>query len=99
MVRVTSQVMLANNRRSEVFVDLNVKQAQELTHALSEWIVVRNLSTSLFGTPYAVVDTKVQPGQKVKVLKRFQTEEAASQYIETLPQYLIGRYSIEGPEK
>jgi hypothetical protein len=97
MVRVTSQVMLANNRRSEVFVDLNVKQAQELTHALSEWIVVRNLSTSLFGTPYAVVDTK--PGQKAKVLKRFQTEEAASQYIETLPQYLIGRYSIEGPEK
>jgi hypothetical protein len=81
-------------------VDKLLKQAQQLTHALSEWMVVHNLTNTPFEVPYTVVDTfGVQPGQKCKVLGHFYTEEGAAQFISTLPDHESGRYGLDGPEK
>jgi hypothetical protein len=54
--------------------------------------------------PYAVVDAEpkgagehICPGTRLPVLRRFATEREASEFIETLPEYLPGRYGIDGP--
>ena len=46
---------------------------------------------------YVVVDTYVAAGQRTPVLGRFDTEDEAATFIETLPDYLTGRYGLDGP--
>jgi hypothetical protein len=48
--------------------------------------------------PYVVVDTKdVEPGEQCPVLGWFDTEQEASEFIGTLPEYETGRYGLDGP--
>lgn len=46
-------------------------------------------------TSWVVVDTKVEVGQSCPILGRFPTEELGSKFIETLPEYLTGRYGLD----
>lgn len=44
---------------------------------------------------YVVVDCSTRP--QATVLGRFKTEDEAAEFIETLPEYLTGRYGLDGP--
>jgi hypothetical protein len=62
------------------------------------------LRAAFDGTPYVVTDSTLNEqgapiglGQQVKVLGRFPTEQAAAEFIETLPGHADGRYSLDGP--
>lgn len=46
--------------------------------------------------PWVVFDSQVEVGQTPE-LGRFATEELAAKFIETLPDYEDGRYSLDGP--
>lgn len=47
--------------------------------------------------PFAVFDCAVPVGERATLLGRFDTELEAAQFIETLPEYLTGRYALDGP--
>jgi hypothetical protein len=47
------------------------------------------------GLPYCVADTTING--PAAVLGRFATEDAAASFIGTLPEYLTGRYALDGP--
>lgn len=47
------------------------------------------------GLPYCVADTTING--PAAVLGRFATEDEAAAFIETLPEYLSGRYGLDGP--
>jgi hypothetical protein len=56
------------------------------------------------GLPYVVTDDTlneqggpVQPGEQVKVMGQFASEQAAAEFIGTLPGHLDGRYGLDGP--
>lgn len=48
--------------------------------------------------PFVVTDSEgCAPGETVKTLGAFATEDAAAEYIETLPDFETGRYGLTGP--
>lgn len=49
--------------------------------------------------PWVVTDGKVEAGEQTPILGRFATQELASKFIETLPDYLEGRYGLDGPSE
>ncbi len=44
---------------------------------------------------FVVVDTKVKDGEQTPILGEFETELEASLFIETLPEYEMGRYGLD----
>lgn len=46
---------------------------------------------------FTVVDTQVAVGERCPVLGKFDTEELASAFIETLPDFEGGRYGLDEP--
>lgn len=78
-------------------VDDAVYEELRTTHVACTMLAMRyhNLLTRIEGVgtlPYVVGDTKsnMKP-------RRFDTEDAASEYIATLPDYQSGRYYLDGP--
>jgi hypothetical protein len=64
----------------------------------------RALRAASDGLPYVVTDSTLneqdgplEDGQREKVLGRFATEDAAAEFIGTLPGHLDGRYNLDGP--
>lgn len=46
---------------------------------------------------WSVVDSRGEPGETLKTLGEFDSEDAAVEFIPTLPDYEQGVYHIDGP--
>lgn len=94
----------ADRLNQESLTQKNKKIFNLLQKRSKEYFDAMNIFTSLMNEGkfnflirkrFVVVDTKVNAGEICPVLGQFDTQEEVDKFIESLPEYITGRYGVD----